>query len=75
MLSHPNLFLDQEQLEKAREIIKRLKDEKKRAAEEAAEKIQVAEKAIEEEKEMLMQDLSRGKKEAIALVQVIVIQF
>lgn len=64
------LCADQEQLEKAREIIKRLKEEKKQLAEEMRQKMQSTEQAMEEEKEKLVQELSRGKAAAIALMQV-----
>ena len=61
---------DQEQLEKAREIIKRLKEEKRQQMEEMGNKLQNTEQAMEEEKEKLVQELSRGKAAAIALMQV-----
>ena len=64
------LCADQEQLEKAREIIKRLKEEKKQLVEEMKQKMQSTEQAMEEEKEKLVQELSRGKAAAIALMQV-----
>lgn len=66
------LLPDQEQLEKAREIIKRLKEEKRRLAEEMNEKLKTTELSMEDEKEKLVQELSRGKAAAVTLLQVFV---
>ncbi|XP_055959282.1 golgin subfamily A member 4 [Patella vulgata] len=55
----------QDHLEKSRDIIKRLKDEKK----ELEEKFDILEQNMEEEKSKLVQELSRGKAAAIALIQ------
>lgn len=60
----------QEKLEKSREIIKRLKEEKKQVIAESEEKIKQAEKMIEEEKENLIQELSRAKAAAVTCLQV-----
>ena len=62
--------LGTEQLEKSREIIKRLKEEKKRVVEEMEEKLVKAEDDMETEKEKLVQEVSRGKSAAITLLQV-----
>ncbi|OPL20301.1 golgin 4 subfamily a member, partial [Mytilus galloprovincialis] len=59
----------QETLEKSREIIKRLKDEKKQVVVESEERIKQAEKTIEEEKENLIQELSRAKAAAVTCLQ------
>ncbi|GAB1603388.1 golgin subfamily A member 4-like isoform X3 [Argonauta hians] len=58
-----------EQLEKSREIIKQLKEEKKRTVIQLEDKLKHSEKAMEEEKANLVQELSRGKALAISLVQ------
>lgn len=63
-------FVGSEQLEKSREIIKQLKEEKKQAVAELEEKLSHAEKTMEEEKSNLVQELSRGKALAISLIQV-----
>ena len=70
----PHIFCDlfpaDEQLEKSREVIKRLQEEKKRFVEESREKIQEAEQTLEEEKGVLLQELSRGKQAALSLLNV-----
>jgi len=48
-----------EQLEKSRELIRRLKEERQKVIEEA-----------DKEKEVLVQEISRGKTAAISLMQV-----
>ena len=48
-----------EQLEKSREVVRRLKEERQKAIEEA-----------DKEKEALVQEISRGKTAAISLMQV-----
>ena len=52
---------NQETLDKSREIIKKLKDEKKQIIIESEDRIKQAEKTIEEEKENLIHELSRAK--------------
>ena len=63
-------YLGQEQLEKAREIIKRLKDDKEKLSEEMSTKIKSSEQSLEEERENLMLELKRGKSAALGLMQV-----
>lgn len=65
-----SLFLDFEQLEKAREIIKQLKEEKNRLVKETQVRVQQTEQVMEEEKEKLVHELSRGKAAAVSLIQV-----
>ena len=69
-MSWLNCFSGTEQLEKSREIIKRLKEEKRRVVEEMEEKLVKAEDDMETEKEKLVQEVSRGKSAAITLLQV-----
>lgn len=57
-------------MEKSREIIKQLKEEKNQSIVQLEDKLKHAEKTMEEEKENLVQELSRGKALAISLVQV-----
>ena len=59
-----------EQLEKSREIIKRLKEEKKQIVVDMEEKLRQAEDQAEVEKDKLVQEVSRGKSAAISLLQV-----
>jgi hypothetical protein len=59
-----------DQLEKSREIIKRLKDDRKRLIDEYEEKLRGREDQMETEKEKLVQEISRGKSAAITLMQV-----
>ena len=59
-----------EQLEKSREIIKRLKEEKKKIVVEMDERLRQAEDNAEVEKDKLVQEVSRGKSAAITLLQV-----
>lgn len=59
-----------EQLEKSREIIKRLKAEKQEAVAELEGKLRDREDVMEKEKETLVQEVSRGKSAAITLMQV-----
>ena len=59
-----------EQLEKSREIIKRLNEEKKKIVHEMEEKLRKTEDDMEVEKERLVQEVSRGKSAAITLMQV-----
>ena len=61
-----------EQLEKSREIIKRLKEEKKKIVMEMDERLRQAEDNAEVEKDKLVQEVSRGKSAAISLLQVCV---
>ena len=63
-------FSDQETLDKSREIIKKLKDEKKQIIIESEDRIKQAEKTIEEEKENLIHELSRAKTAAVSCLQV-----
>lgn len=75
LIYHCNKFLfvtGKEQLDKAREVIKKLKDEKSNAVEEMSAKIKAAEQGLEEERENLMQELKRGKSAALNLMQVII---
>ncbi|XP_060588973.1 golgin subfamily A member 4-like [Ruditapes philippinarum] len=58
-----------DQLEKSREIIKRLKDDRKRLIDEYEEKLRGREDQMETEKEKLVQEISRGKSAAITLMQ------
>ena len=59
-----------EQLEKSREIIKRLNEEKKKIVHEMEEKLRKTDDDMEVEKERLVQEVSRGKSAAITLMQV-----
>ena len=59
-----------EHLEKSREIIKRLKEEKKQIVIDMEEKLRQAEDQAEVEKDKLVQEVSRGKSAAISLLQV-----
>ena len=59
-----------EQLEKSREIIKRLKAEKQQAVSELEGQLREREDVMEQEKESLVQEVSRGKSAAISLMQV-----
>ena len=63
-------FPAKEQLEKSRDIIKRLQEDKKRVMQEAREKVEKAEQNFDEERQSFIQDLSRGKAEAIKLLKV-----
>ncbi|KAH9513358.1 Golgin sub A member 4 [Bulinus truncatus] len=60
---------NKEQLDKAREIMKKLKDDKLHAVEQAEERIRLAEQNMEEEKEKMLTDLKRGKAEAFSVLQ------
>ena len=60
----------QEQLEKSREVISKLTDEKKSLAEQMKEKFETSERSLEDERETLMVELKRGKAAALALMQV-----
>ena len=60
----------QEQLEKSREIINKLSDEKKNLAEQMKEKLESSERSLEDERETLMEELKRGKAAALSLMQV-----
>ncbi len=64
------MHLGAEQLEKAREIIKRLNEEKKKLAEELKTRVEMTEKTSDEEREALMLELKRGKAAALELMQV-----
>ncbi|BFZ01352.1 hypothetical protein BsWGS_04391 [Bradybaena similaris] len=61
--------INQEQLEKARNIMRRLKEDKRLAIEQAEERIRQAEQSMEEEKEKMLIDLKRGKAEAFSVMQ------
>ena len=67
---HRMLLSAAEQLEKSREIIKRLKEEKKQIVAEMEERLRQAEDDAEVEKDKLVQEVSRGKSAAITLLQV-----
>jgi predicted DNA-binding transcriptional regulator YafY len=60
----------QDQLQKSREIIKRLQEEKKTLQQEMQEKLQSSERSIEEDKEEMIQELRRGRTAALQLMQV-----
>ena len=64
------LHSEDEQLEKAREILRRLKSEHKRELREMKERFQMTENNLEDEKEKLIMELSRGKSAAVLLIQV-----
>ncbi|CAG5119304.1 unnamed protein product, partial [Candidula unifasciata] len=61
--------INQEQLEKARNIMRRLKEDKRLAIEQAEARIRQAEQSMEEEKEKMLIDLKRGKAEAFSVMQ------
>ena len=63
-------FTDKEQLEKARDIMRKLKEDKRKAIEQAEEKIRSTEASLEEEKERMLTELKRGKSEAFSVMQV-----
>lgn len=50
--------------------MRRLKDDKKLAIDQAEERIRQAEQSMEEEKEKMLIDLKRGKAEAFSVMQV-----
>ncbi|KAK0044523.1 golgin subfamily A member 4-like isoform X3, partial [Biomphalaria pfeifferi] len=60
---------NREQLDKAREIMKKLKEDKLHAIEQAEERLCLAEQNMEEEKEKMLSDLKRGKAEAFSVMQ------
>ena len=62
-----------EQLEKSREIIRRLKEDKKQVTESMQQHLESSEQSIEQEKETLIQELKRGKAAALQLMQVCVV--
>ena len=57
-------------LEKSREIIKRLKDEKRQLEAGVQERITSSEQSLENEKDSEIQELRRGKVEALQVMQV-----
>jgi hypothetical protein len=59
-----------EHLEKSRDIIKRLKDEKRQHEEEMNERLASSEQSFESEKDSEIQELRRGKVEALQVMQV-----
>ncbi|XP_041365531.1 golgin subfamily A member 4-like isoform X2 [Gigantopelta aegis] len=59
----------QEQLDKSREIIKKLNEEKKQIKSDMEAKLLAAEQSLEDEKQNLIQEIKRGKTEAIHLMQ------
>ena len=63
-------IVGQEQLEKAREIIKKLQEEKKKLTEEIKTQVEVTEKVSDEERDQLIQELKRAKAAALELMQV-----
>ncbi len=63
-------FTGQEQLTKAREIIKRLQEEKKKLTDEIKTQVEVTEKVSDEERDKLVQELKRAKAAALELMQV-----
>ena len=66
------LIVVKENLGKSREIIRKVKEDKKNAILEMEERIKHAEKTIEEEKENLVQELSRAKAAAVLCLKVCV---
>ena len=63
----------QDHLEKSREIIRKLQEDKKRLSDEMKQKIESSEQQLEQEKDGLVEELKRGKAAAIALMQVLYI--
>ena len=57
-------------LEKSREIIKRLKDEKRQLEAGVQERISSSEQSLESEKDAEIQELRRGKVQALQVMQV-----
>ena len=57
-------------LEKSRDIIKRLKSEKQQLQEEMTARISSSEQTLESEKDSEIQELRRGKVEALHVMQV-----
>ena len=64
------IITGQEQLEKAREIVKKLQEEKKKLMEEIKTQVEVTEKVSDEERDQLIQELKRAKAAALELMQV-----
>lgn len=57
-------------MEKSREIIRKLNEEKSHLEEEMRQKIENSEHSLEREKDSELQELRRGKKEALQVLQV-----
>ena len=64
------LHTGQEQLNKSREIIRRLQEEKRSIQEEMERRLESSERSIEEDKEEMIQELRRGRTAALQLMQV-----
>jgi hypothetical protein len=66
-----NKITGQEKQEKSREAIRRLKEEKQRLEAEAKLKLETAERNLEQVRANELQELRRGKVEALQVLQVI----